>query len=365
MHMPEDSFWSIIDRTVSSNLEIQAKSLGKILKTLPPDEITAFRATYDMLLDRSFRWDLWGAAYVINDGCSDDGFDYFRDWLISRGRRVYETALARPEDLADEALPHDASFEDFRYVAEEVYMDLTGAEIDILPSELTEPIGAPFDEATVRDAYPRLASREVPKPKRKIMGPTDANGRPLWSLGQPLFTEENVRKFDRRLQAMVGRKLSSLDAIPQQVFLGLKPRKEDLTARAWTLALADGSFRHAARYVCEKGDPESLPAELRAAAGADDRTDAQIAEDTLAAFGPDPDGRVAISAATRLDGGAVRLEFRNAPKCLFLILHGGDTGRSGDSLGVRLHAAGETLCLSRLGVEVAIPGFGWAPPIAK
>ena len=43
---------------------------------------------------------MWGAAYVIHGGCSDDGFEYFRRWLISRGRKAYEAALADPDSLA-------------------------------------------------------------------------------------------------------------------------------------------------------------------------------------------------------------------------------------------------------------------------
>ena len=39
-------------------------------------------------MDDSYRWDLWGAAYLANGGCSDDGFDYFRGWLIGQGRKV-------------------------------------------------------------------------------------------------------------------------------------------------------------------------------------------------------------------------------------------------------------------------------------
>jgi hypothetical protein len=47
--------------------------------------------------------DQWGAAYLANGGCSDDGFDYFRGWLIGQGRKVYETVLADPDSLAAHA----------------------------------------------------------------------------------------------------------------------------------------------------------------------------------------------------------------------------------------------------------------------
>lgn len=49
----------------------------------------------------SYRTSLWAAAYVINGGCSDDGFDYFRGWLILQGRKVFEQVVADPDALAD------------------------------------------------------------------------------------------------------------------------------------------------------------------------------------------------------------------------------------------------------------------------
>jgi hypothetical protein len=44
---------------------------------------------------------LWAAAYLINGGCSDDGFEYFRGWLIAQGREVFERVVADPDALAE------------------------------------------------------------------------------------------------------------------------------------------------------------------------------------------------------------------------------------------------------------------------
>ena len=40
-------------------------------------------------------------AFIVNGGASDDGFDYFRGWLIAQGREVFEGTLAKPDSLAD------------------------------------------------------------------------------------------------------------------------------------------------------------------------------------------------------------------------------------------------------------------------
>ena len=44
---------------------------------LPAAEIEAFDRLLYEKIDAAYRWSLWGAAYVINGGCSDDGFEYF------------------------------------------------------------------------------------------------------------------------------------------------------------------------------------------------------------------------------------------------------------------------------------------------
>jgi Protein of unknown function (DUF4240) len=49
----------------------------------------------------SYRNSLWAATSLINGGYSDDGFEYFRGWLIAQGRKVFVQSVANPETLAD------------------------------------------------------------------------------------------------------------------------------------------------------------------------------------------------------------------------------------------------------------------------
>ncbi|MFK9090715.1 DUF4240 domain-containing protein [Bacillus salipaludis] len=42
-----------------------------------------------------------GALIHLLIGFSDDAFDYFRGWLISQGREVFEQTIKNPEFLAD------------------------------------------------------------------------------------------------------------------------------------------------------------------------------------------------------------------------------------------------------------------------
>jgi hypothetical protein len=46
----------------------------------------SFERHFTQRLADAYRWDLWGLAYQLNGGCSDDGFVYFRCWLLGQGR---------------------------------------------------------------------------------------------------------------------------------------------------------------------------------------------------------------------------------------------------------------------------------------
>ena len=87
--MPGDKFWQIVKRAVTSDHDpdAQVEALRTELRELTLQEIISFEAAFRRYLNKAYTWDLWGAAYVIHGGCSDDGFEYFRRWLVSRGTR--------------------------------------------------------------------------------------------------------------------------------------------------------------------------------------------------------------------------------------------------------------------------------------
>ena len=65
-----------------------AKRAVAELATRDPEEIVAWGRHLDKVMAASGKEDLWAAAYLINGGCSDEGFDHFRGWLIAHGRDV-------------------------------------------------------------------------------------------------------------------------------------------------------------------------------------------------------------------------------------------------------------------------------------
>jgi hypothetical protein len=167
---PEDRFWAIVESSArhAPASDAQTAALRKALEALPVEQVESFERIFQQNMGRSYSWDLWGAAYVINGGASDDGFEYFRRWLISRGRHVFEAAMADPDSLAD-LLPADLDgpleYEDFAYVAPEVWAAKTKRAADRMPRGPTaypsEPTGAAFteDNKVLKARYPKLWRR--------------------------------------------------------------------------------------------------------------------------------------------------------------------------------------------------------------
>jgi len=78
--MDQDQFWRIIDEACGrdqTRSEEWDRRLQDVLIRHTPDEILDWDRIFDRLAIRAYTVDLWGAAYVINGGASDDGFYYF------------------------------------------------------------------------------------------------------------------------------------------------------------------------------------------------------------------------------------------------------------------------------------------------
>jgi hypothetical protein len=157
------SFWGVIEQAKNASgedWESRPESLKAILVKQNADDIIQFNKDYRTKLNESYRWDLWGAAYLINGGCSDDGFDYWRDFLISEGQSVFEAALSDPDSLAELDDIEDAELEEYRYAIDEAYEELTGDEIPDANVEYpADPEGEEWEENELNSMLPKLAEK--------------------------------------------------------------------------------------------------------------------------------------------------------------------------------------------------------------
>jgi hypothetical protein len=161
--MSEEEFWAVVDAAhgdAGSDAEARVDALRHRLAPLGAEALQEFQNRYDEMISRSYRWDLWGAAYLMNGGCSDDGFRYFRDWLISEGRVTFERALSEPDSLADLARQDYFELESFGYVALKLFEARGGGELERdFSTELRMPDGEQWSEDDLPTLHPRLAAK--------------------------------------------------------------------------------------------------------------------------------------------------------------------------------------------------------------
>ncbi|MFB6617863.1 DUF4240 domain-containing protein [Streptomyces sp. NPDC085524] len=137
--MDKQTFWKLIEsaraQAQSAPEEVSTRA-AELLAELPEAEIAEAQQVLWDLLSESYSAPLWAAAYVINGGCSDDGFDYFRGWLLTQGQAAFEAALADPDSLAAHPAVREAAAdglelwdEDALSIAWSAYESATGREL--------------------------------------------------------------------------------------------------------------------------------------------------------------------------------------------------------------------------------------------
>ena len=159
--MDKSTFWEIVEsaKLAAPSPDARPEALRAVLEELPSEAIKDFQEAYIAQIYSAYTWPLWGAAYVIHGGCSDDCFEYFRDWLISEGQTVYEAALKDPESLATLPKIEEIELEELRYIADEVYEGKTGHAMALVyPPFPNQPAGKSWDADKVEKLFPKLAA---------------------------------------------------------------------------------------------------------------------------------------------------------------------------------------------------------------
>ncbi|MEV5024540.1 DUF4240 domain-containing protein [Paenibacillus sp. LPE1-1-1.1] len=117
--MTNKYFWEMIDNSKKNGAE-QVEWLTQELVKKRTEEVIEFEIEFRNKLKQSYTSSLWGAAFVIMGGCSDDGFDYFRGWLISRGEEIFNQGVNNPEFLAEYFTEDNLQEDEFAPQLEEI-----------------------------------------------------------------------------------------------------------------------------------------------------------------------------------------------------------------------------------------------------
>jgi hypothetical protein len=131
--LDEEAYWALIDNSLkeTSTQEDQEIYLVAAIEKLTLQEMIGFRLRTDKLLYDSYNSKLWCAAYILSDGCTDGGFEYFRCWLISQGKAVFYQVKSDPDLLVNKMIEGKESyeFEGFWYVAMTAFKNSTGEDL--------------------------------------------------------------------------------------------------------------------------------------------------------------------------------------------------------------------------------------------
>lgn len=72
-----EQFWTIVERVhafAPNDMEVKCRTLENELRRLPLDDLGSFDRHFTDLFFQAYTWDIWGAAFVISDGCGDDSW---------------------------------------------------------------------------------------------------------------------------------------------------------------------------------------------------------------------------------------------------------------------------------------------------
>lgn len=169
--------WEVIERsrtaemTVKGGKRVFLKHFRRELRDLERATVRKMAKTLVTELAKATTWKMWGAGYIMNGGCSEDGFLYFRLWLMAQGREVFRAAVAKPESLVNATLrlgqAGDFEFEELLEAFDDALEQVDEGDLSDQISEVATPPGnAPFEmtSAVLKQRYPLLYAKWGDRP---------------------------------------------------------------------------------------------------------------------------------------------------------------------------------------------------------
>lgn len=160
--MNEVKFWELVQSAheqSGGDMDQKCELIRAAVAGLSKGDAVAFSRIFDAMMIKAYAWPLWGAAYVINGGCSDDSFIDFRASLISRGRKKFDSAMDDPDSLATEEFDEESWFyEGYQYAVFDGVESAAGSVPDRAPYP-TAPSGKEWSEDDVDALFPLLSQK--------------------------------------------------------------------------------------------------------------------------------------------------------------------------------------------------------------
>jgi hypothetical protein len=147
----EDVFWELIEncRIKSENKGDFIDLLSSRLEEFSPLEIRRFEKIFQTKFQELNHWDLWALAYIARRGCGDDEFDYFKAWVISKGRKAFDTIKELKTPDLKEFFNEDPQLEEMLYLSEKVYENKTEQLMSPVKVKKQKIIGRNWNEEKI------------------------------------------------------------------------------------------------------------------------------------------------------------------------------------------------------------------------
>ena len=154
----EQVFWEVIEQSrqgVTDQYEFLDK-LSAVLGTFKPNEIRNFQRILLTKQQELNRWEHWALAYIVRRGCGDDEFDYFRVWVLSKGRKHFEVIKNLDTAKLKLLFEEDPQLEELLYLAETVYEEKTGEMMKEIKVKQSKLKGKEWTEENIISNFPIL-----------------------------------------------------------------------------------------------------------------------------------------------------------------------------------------------------------------
>lgn len=160
LKIDEKVFWDIISKAAEGRaVAEQVELITSLLENFKASEITRFDKILTEKMQLAFTWDIWALAFLSQQGCSDDAFEYFRAWLILQGQEVFERALSDVNKVVkDIPAGIEAEAEGLLMAPVVAYEFQAGKLLPPTKRKQIEPAGKEWQEEELPTLYPKIAA---------------------------------------------------------------------------------------------------------------------------------------------------------------------------------------------------------------
>ncbi|WP_040254731.1 DUF4240 domain-containing protein [Psychroserpens mesophilus] len=154
----EELFWQLIElnRKKSEDKIDFIENLSNQLEEFKPTEIKKFERTFLTKCQELNRWEIWALAYIARRGCGDDAFDYFKAWVISKGKKTFKDIKTLTIPNLKQHFDEDPQLEEMFYLSENVYENKTGELMSPVRVKKQKLSGKEWKEENLEKEFPEI-----------------------------------------------------------------------------------------------------------------------------------------------------------------------------------------------------------------